>query len=66
MLSDRAQACYKVFRKSVIDRITLTCDRYGFVPGASGRSILAPWPQTLETRSFARVVIASSPASAAA
>jgi glycosyltransferase involved in cell wall biosynthesis len=26
------EVCYKVFRKSVLDRITLKCDRFGFEP----------------------------------
>jgi glycosyltransferase involved in cell wall biosynthesis len=26
------EVCYKVFRKSVLDRITLQCDRFGFEP----------------------------------
>lgn len=31
------EVCYKVFRKSVLDRITLKCDRFGFEPEVTAK-----------------------------
>jgi glycosyltransferase involved in cell wall biosynthesis len=31
------EVCYKVFRKSVLDRITLRCDRFGFEPEVTAK-----------------------------
>jgi len=31
------EVCYKVFRKSVIDRITIKCDRFGFEPEVTAK-----------------------------
>jgi glycosyltransferase involved in cell wall biosynthesis len=31
------EVCYKVFRKSVLDRITLQCDRFGFEPEVTAK-----------------------------